>query len=170
MYVYIVVNLSLSIYIYILGIYFINAKKIILDHLYMESFSRSKDISTISSSHYSNRKATGHCSMVRFKEECPPHRIDCPLGRKPRGSTRAKEKPLRDTACHVIPIEVGCRGFLGHSVISFLSKIGITGRSVKSSNRLQTTARYALSWIWSKARKFSAWRKYTRNHLSRVIT
>ena len=25
--------------------------------------------------------------------------------------------------CHVIPIEVGCRGFLGHSVISFLSKI-----------------------------------------------
>ena len=24
--------------------------------------------------------------------------------------------------CHVIPIEVGCRGFLGHSVILFLSK------------------------------------------------
>ena len=24
--------------------------------------------------------------------------------------------------CPVIPIEVGCRGFLGHSVISFLSK------------------------------------------------
>ena len=24
--------------------------------------------------------------------------------------------------CHVIPIEVGCRGFIGHSVISFLSK------------------------------------------------
>ena len=58
---------------------------------------------------------------------------------------------------HVIPIEVGCRGFIGHSVISFLSKIGITGRSLKvASNRLQTTARYASSWIWSKARKFSA--------------
>ena len=82
------------------------------------------------------------------------------------------EKPLRDTACrlradcvekgwicHVIPIEVGCRGFIGHSVISFLSKIGITGRSLKvASNRLQNTARYASSWIWSKARKFSAWR------------
>ena len=26
----------------------------------------------------------------------------------------------------MFPIEVGCRGFLGHSVISFLSKIGIT--------------------------------------------
>ena len=59
--------------------------------------------------------------------------------------------------CHVLPIEVGCRGFIGHSVISFLSKIGITGRSLKlASNRLQTTARYASSWIWSKARKFSA--------------
>ena len=33
--------------------------------------------------------------------------------------------------CHVIPIEVGCRGFIGHSVIFFLSKIGITGCSLK---------------------------------------
>ena len=50
--------------------------------------------------------------------------------------------------CHVIPIEVCCRCFIGHSVISFLSKIGITGRSLKvASNRLQTAAQYALSWI-----------------------
>ena len=57
--------------------------------------------------------------------------------------------------CHVIPIEVGCRGFLGHSVISFLSKIGITGRSLKvASNRLQTAAQYPSCWIWSKARNF----------------
>ena len=60
-----------------------------------------KDISTICSSHYSNRKAAGHCSMVRFKEESPPYRIDCPLGRKPGGSIRAEEKPLRDTACRL---------------------------------------------------------------------
>ena len=59
--------------------------------------------------------------------------------------------------CYVIPIEVDCHGFTGHSVISFLSKIGITGRSLKvASNHLQTTARYASNWIWSKARKFSA--------------
>ena len=46
--------------------------------------------------------------------------------------------------CHVIPIEAGCRGFIGHSVISFLSKIGITSRSLKvASNRLQTVAQYA---------------------------
>ena len=77
----------------------------------------------------------------------------------------------KGSICHVIPIEVGCRGFIGHSVISFLSKIGITGRSLKvASNRLQTMAQYASSWIWSKARTFSAWRKYTRNHHSHVIT
>ena len=51
---------------------------------------------------------------------------------------------------HVIPIVVGYRGFIGHSVISFLSKIGITGRSLKvASNRLLTTMQYASSWIWS---------------------
>ena len=50
--------------------------------------------------------------------------------------------------CHVIPIEVGCRGFIGNSVISFLSKIGITGCSLKvASNRLQTAAQYTSSWI-----------------------
>ena len=57
--------------------------------------------------------------------------------------------------CHVIPIEVDCRSFLGRSVISFLSKIVITGRSLKvASNRLQTAAQYASSWIWSKVRSF----------------
>ena len=61
-----------------------------------------------------------YCSIVRFKEECPPHRIDCPLGRKTGGRTRAEEncyETLRADCvekgwiCHVIPIEVGCRGF-----------------------------------------------------------
>ena len=55
----------------------------------------------------------------------------------------------------VIPTEVDCCGFLGHSVISFLSKIRITGRSLKvASNRFQTIAQYTSSWIWSKARSF----------------
>ena len=57
--------------------------------------------------------------------------------------------------CHVIPIEVCCRGFIGHSVLSFLSKIGITGCSLKvAPNRLQTAVQYASSWILSKARSF----------------
>ena len=58
---------------------------------WLESFSGSQDIFTISSS---------HCSVVRFKEECP-HRIDCLLGRKPGGGTRVEEKPIRDTACRL---------------------------------------------------------------------
>ena len=42
----------------------------------------------------------------------------------------------------MIPIEVGYRGFLGHALISFLSKIGITGLSLKvTSYCLQTPQR-----------------------------
>ena len=103
--------------------------------------------------------------MVRFKEECSPHRIDCPLGRKPGGGTQAEEKPYetlradcmeKGWICHVIPIEVGCYGFLGHSVILFLSKIGIIGRSLKVAlYRLQTTVQYASSWIGQERKVFS---------------
>ena len=57
-----------------------------------------QDVSTVSSSHYSNRKTVRHCSVFRFKEECPPHKIDCPLGKKPGGGTQAEEKLIRDTA------------------------------------------------------------------------
>ena len=100
--------------------------------------------------------------MVWFKEDCPSHRIDCPLERKPGGGTQTEEnrcETLRADCvekggiCRVIPTEVGCLGFLGHSVISFLSKIGITGCSLKvTSYRLQTTVQYASSWIWSRAK------------------
>ena len=123
----------------------------------MESVSVYQGISTISSSHYSNRKVARHCSMVRFKEECPPHRIDCPLERKPGGSTRAEEKPIKTLRADCVEkgwICHGCHGFLGHSVILlfFFSKIGISGHSLKvASNCLQTMAQYASSWIWSKA-------------------
>ena len=55
--------------------------------------------------------------------------------------------------CNVIPIEAGCCGFPGHSVISFVSKIGITGCSSKvTSYRLQTMVLYASSWIWVRAK------------------
>ena len=68
--------------------------------------------------------------------------------------------------CHVIPIEVGCRGFLGHSVISFLSKIGITGRILKVASDHRVIC-IKLDLVESE--KFSAWMKCTRNHHSRVI-
>ena len=53
---------------------------------WLESFCAPQDISTISSSHYSNRKVARHCSVVQFKEECPLHRIDSSLGRNARGT------------------------------------------------------------------------------------
>ena len=57
----------------------------------------------------------------------------------------------------MFPIEVGCRGFLGYSIISFLSKIGITGLSLKVAlYRLQATVQYASSWIWSRAKSLHA--------------
>ena len=92
---------------------------------WLENFSGSQDISIISCSHYSNRKVASYFSVVRFKEECHPHRIDCLLGREPG---EVEEKTIRETACrlhgkglkcHVIPIEVGCHRLLGHTVILF---------------------------------------------------
>ena len=97
------------------------------------------------------------------KEECPPHRIDCPLGSKSGGSTRAEEKPIRDTAYRLRGkgLDMPCDSYCGwlswfsRTLSHFLSKIGITGRSLKvASNRLQTAAQYASSWIWLKAKSF----------------
>ena len=63
--------------------------------------------------------------------------------------------------CHVIPIEVGCRGFIGHSVISFLSKIGITGCSLKVAS--SDNGKICIKLDLVESEKFSAWRKYTWN-------
>ena len=103
------------------------------------------------------------CSVVRFKEECSPHRIDCPLEKKTQEEAHERKKNWYETLradcvekgwiCLVNPVDVGCHGFLGHSVISFLSKIGITGCCLKvASYLLQTTVQYASSWIWSRAK------------------
>ena len=69
--------------------------------------------------------------------------------------------------CHVIPIELGCRGIIGHTVISFLSKIGIAGRSLKVAS---DHGAICIKLDLVESEKFSAQRKYTRNHLSCVIT
>ena len=58
--------------------------------------------------------------------------------KKNRYETLSADCMAKSWICHVVPIELGCRGYLEHSVISFLSKIGITGRSLKvASIRLQ---------------------------------
>ena len=145
---------------------------------WLENFSGSQDITIISSSHYSNRKAARHCSVVRFKKSVSPHRIDCPPGEENREGAHERKKNRYETLradrmekgwiYHVIPIEVCCRGFLGYSVILFLSKIGITSCSLKVSlYRLQTPV-HQIGRGWE--RKVSAWMRCAQNHLSRVIT
>ena len=74
--------------------------------------------------------------------------------KKNRYETRRADCVEKGWICNWIPIEVDCRGFLGHSVILFLSNIEITSRSLKvASFHLQTTVQYALSWIWSRAKR-----------------
>ena len=129
---------------------------------WLESFSESQDISTIFSSHYSNRKAARYHCVVRFKENCPLIELTVPWeenreealeGKKNRYEKLRADCGEKGWIYHVIPIEDACRGFLRHSSISFLSKIGITGRSLKiASYRLQATVQYVSSWIWSRAK------------------
>ena len=57
-------------------------------------------------------------------------------------------------ACQVMPIEVGCRGFIGRTTTSYLTRLGLTNRARRRAiQQLQTAAERASSWIWSKVRK-----------------
>ena len=142
-----------------------------------ESFSGFRDISTISSSHYSNRKAAGHCSMVRFKEECSSYRIDCPLGRKPGGSTRAEEKAIRDTTCQLCGkgLDMPCDSYWGW--LSWFSRTLSHFVSFKNRNHWphfescpKSSSDHGVKLDSVESEKFSAWMKYMRNHHSRLIT
>ena len=136
--------------------------------------------STISSSQDSNRKAAEHCSMVWFKEECPPHRIDCPLGRKLGGSTQEEEKPIWNTACrlHEKRLDMPCDSYWGW--LSWLSRTLSHFVSFKNRNYwpqfescLKSSSNHGAICIkldLVESEKFSAWRKYTQNHHSHMIT
>ena len=57
-------------------------------------------------------------------------------------------------ACQVMPIEVGCRGFIGWTTTSYLTRLGLTNRARRrATQQLQTAAERASSWFWSKVRK-----------------
>ena len=108
----------------------------------------------------SKRKVARHCSVVRFKKSAYL-RIGCSLGRKPGGSKWVEEKLLWDTVCWLCGkgLDMLCDShwswlsWFSRTVISFLSKIGIAGCSLKvASYRLQTTVQYASSWIWLRAK------------------
>ena len=121
-----------------------------------------------------------HCSMVRFKEERPPHRIDCLLGRKPGGSTRTEEKPIRDSACRLRGkgLYMPCDSYWGS--LSWFSRTLSDFVSFKNMNNwqqfescLKSSSDHGAICIkldLVENEKFSAWRKYTRNHHSSVIT
>ena len=57
---------------------------------------------------------------------------EAPKVKKNRYKTSRADCVEKGWVCHMILIEVDCRGFLDYSVISFLSKIGIICRSYES--------------------------------------
>ena len=62
-------------------------------------------------------------------------------------------------ACQVMAIEVGCRGFIGRTTTSYLTRLGLANRARRrATQQLQTAVERASSWIWSKVRKSTtAW-------------
>ena len=116
---------------------------------------------------------------VRFKEECPPHRIDCLQGRKPGGSTRVEENPIRDTACRLRGkgLNMPCDSYWGW--LSWFYRTPSHFVSFKNRNHwpqfescLKSSSDRSAICIkldLVESEKFSAWMKYMRNHLSHVI-
>ena len=73
---------------------------------------------------------------------------------------REKYEPLRAECedrgwvCKVLPVEVGCRGYIARSITSYLRGIGLTGREQrKATKELQLAAETASSWIWQSAKR-----------------
>ena len=73
---------------------------------------------------------------------------------------KTKYEPLRAECeergwdCRVLPVEVGCRGYIARSTIAFLRGIGLTGcEQRKATKELETTAETASSWIWQSAKR-----------------
>ena len=59
---------------------------------------------------------------------------------------------------HCLPFEVGCRGFVGTSLMTFLHKLGITHRERKSVCKAASNAALkASTWIWTKHRNGPSW-------------
>lgn len=116
-----------------------------------------------SNTHHTDRQSPRHHVVVRLKKTVflikltvpqEENRLEAYKLKKNRYESLRAKCVENGWMCHVMPIEIGCRGFLGHSVISFLSKIGITGRWLKSvSHHIQATVQHASSWIWSRSKQ-----------------
>ena len=75
---------------------------------------------------------------------------------------RKKEKyePLRAECedrgweCKVLPVEVGCRGYIARSTASYLRGIGLNGQEQrKATKEIQLAAETSSSWIWQSAKR-----------------
>ena len=116
-------------------------------------------------SHYTSPPWPGH--MVRRCQS--PHHWGThrSMGRTHEGSKRAQENQVRPlmTECtekqwqvHCLPFEVGCRGFAGTCLMTFLHKLGITHRERKFvCNSASNAALRASTWIWAKHRNGPSW-------------
>ena len=123
---------------------------------------------------------TSYIYIHIFKEKCPPHGINCHLGRKPGGSTRAEEKPIRDTAWGLRGkgLDMPCDSYWGW--LSWFSRTLSHFVSFKNRNHLpqfescfkssSDNGAICIKLDLVESEKFSAWMKCTRNNHSHVIT
>ena len=53
--------------------------------------------------------------------------------------------------CEVFAVEVGCRGFIGKSVMKFLQRIGIDGQRLRRTTKsIANIAEISSAWIWNQ--------------------
>ena len=125
-------------------------------------------------SHYTSPSWPGH--MVRRCQSAHhwgTHRF---MGRTHAGSKQAQENqvhiPVTECAgkqwqVQCLPFEVGCRGFAGISLITFLHKLGITHRERNFVCKAASNAALrASTWIWAKHRNGPSW---CHRHQSGVV-
>ena len=77
------------------------------------------------------------------------------------------EQQIEDNGwkCHVYPVEVGCRGFVGQSTVKFFNAIGVAPRIRQSTIRkLQETAATASAWIWNSRDQMKTDRTWHDSH------
>ena len=80
-------------------------------------------------------------------------------GKKFRYENLRIECENKGWARQVMPIQVGCRGFISLTTTSYMTRLRPTNRARRRATRQhQTAAERASSWIWSKVRKSTtAW-------------
>ena len=128
-----------------------------------------KRSSSLPTPHRAYPGTTRHCDMVWHSQVCVII-VELTVPWKENLEEAFETKKLRyenlrmecedkGWACQVMPIEVGCRGFIGRTTTSYLTRLGLTNRARrKATQQLQTAAERASSWIWSKVRKSTtAW-------------